>query len=94
MFRRQCFQNFRTAIDELGCSVMSSMHMVAQHTESFCDKNGCGLLVFSEESAESLHSEVSRFFVRWKVPKSGKPKDGDFMLRMFSALNSVHFLSL
>ena len=90
---RHCFEEFRNAVDTIGCSVTPSMHMMGHHMEQFCDKNGCGLLIYSEETAEGSHHEVTNFFERYKVPLVGRPRHGEFLLRMMTGLNAAHFFA-
>jgi len=55
-----CIDDFKLAIARIGCSVNVSMHMLIDHTPRFCDKHNSGLLLYSEEAAESLHAECNK----------------------------------
>ena len=87
------FTDFRRAVNTLGCSVTQSMHMLGDHTMWFCKKNGCRLLAFSEETAESLHSECKSKLRDWKVPPPGQQKHQEFLIRMVSGINAAHAFS-
>jgi len=90
---RHCFADFQCAIDAIKMSVTVSMHMLCAHVEHFCDSHKCGLLLYSEETPESLHGEVTRFKARWKVPQVGRKQHAPFMRNMVSGLNAAHVSS-
>ena len=69
------------------------MHMLVVHAVAFCDTHRCGLLPFSEESSESLHSKFAHWYQQMKVPKPENPNFADFLIRTVSALNSAHIVS-
>ena len=54
---RHCVDDFKDAIGKIGSSVTVSMHMLLDHSPRFCAEHNTGLLAYSEEAAESLHSE-------------------------------------
>ncbi len=84
---------YKSAISATGCTVTQSMHMLIDHSAQFCAVTGRGLLMYSEEAAEHLHSESNRFLKRWSVPPVGAPKHADFLLRMLSGMNAAHLFS-
>ncbi len=55
---------------------------------------GRGLLVYSEEAAEHLHSESKRVYKQWNIPHVGAPKHADFLLRMVNGMNAAHLFSV
>ncbi len=52
-----------------------------------------GLLMYSEEAAEHVHSESKRFYKQWSVPPVGAPKHAEFLLRMVNGMNAAHLFS-
>ena len=87
---RHSLEDYKHAIGKIGCSVTVSMHMLNDHAQRFCDDHNCGLLAYSEESAESLHSETTSCIARWKLPKQvGTDKHRTTLLNMMSAMNSA-----
>ena len=87
---RHCIADFKLAVTRIGSSVTVSMHMLVDHTVHFCDEHQCGLLRYSEETAESLHHECKRFLARYIVPKFGRVRHKELMMRMLSGLNADH----
>jgi len=87
---RHCVEDFKLAIGKISSSVTVSMHMMIDHAPRFCDDHNCGLLAYSEETAESLHSETNMFLARWKISKVGSVNHSKTLLNVLSAINSAH----
>ncbi len=83
-----CVRDYRRAIDAIGCPVTVLMHMLIDHAVKFCDNHGCGLLYYSEETSESLHSEIAKVFQQFKVPPIGHSKHAEYLIRVvFSVIS-------
>jgi len=57
------------------------------HAPRFRDDHNCGLLAYSQETAESLYSETNIFLARWKISKVSTVNHIKTMLNVLSAIN-------
>jgi len=81
---------YRDALLTLGCSKTVAMHIIIDEVPLLCRRRNCGLGFHSEQAAESLHSEVTRFANRWKLPLPSHPKHVEGVRRMMCAMNAEH----
>ena len=88
---QQKIQNFRICYRRLKINVTPKVHAVFFHVEDFCEMVGMGLGPWSEQAAESLHTDFDKMWTRYKVRDTDHEKYGERLLEAVVAYNSQHF---
>ncbi len=85
---------YRKALATLGCAPTVMMHILVDEVPKFCARHNCGIGIHSEESAESMHFEESKFEGRWHVPPVGSANHGKVLMLSMNGLNAARCMTL
>ena len=70
--------------------VTHKIHAVFHHIQEFCDKKKMGLGYYSEQAAESIHSDFKSVWKNFDIRDTNHPNYGQHLLRAVVAYNSQH----
>ena len=88
-YKRTIYE-FKTSYMKLGISVTPKAHAVFYHVSEFCDIKGMGLAPWSEQTAESLHSDFNKIWKNFMVRDTEHPDYGKRLLDAIIMYNSQH----
>ena len=83
--------HFRDMYCDLGISITPKVHTVFFHVPEFCDRHQKGLGIFSEQASESVHSNFSDTWKRYKVSDIHSEYPSQ-LLRAVNCYNTSHLL--
>lgn len=88
-YKVQIFE-FKQCYKKLKIGVTPKVHAVFHHIAEFCDVVQMGLSPWSEQTAESLHSDFSKVWNNFKVRNTDHPEYGQRLLKAIVTYNSQH----
>ena len=83
-------KKFRACYKKLNIDVTPKIHAVFYHIEEFCEIVKMPLGPFSEQTAESLHSDFKAIWKNYKVRDTGHDEYSKRLLESVIAYNSGH----
>ena len=85
---RTCITTFQE--DYMACkiSITPKAHILFGHVIKFIDDHKCGLGVYSEQSFETIHTELDAWWDRHKIKDKNNPKFGDKLLKTVKEFNA------
>ena len=91
--QRGCEGSIRSTACEsyvrLGLPITPKVHVVLSHVDDLCRRSGRSLGSYSEQAAESVHSDFLQTWKRYTLP-SHHPRFGEKLLQTVVAYNSCH----
>ena len=87
---KQNILDFEQCYINLKISVTPKIYSVFHHVAKFCDKVQKGLAPWSEQTAESLHSDFSKVWKNVDVHDTNHPEYGQRLLQTIITYNSQH----
>ena len=87
LYHKQNIQTFKTSFLALGLSVTPKVHAVFRHVQEFCERNGCGLSVFSEQVIEACHYDFFKIEQCYSTNLDTDPHCGEKVLNALNRYN-------
>ena len=81
---------FRIEYKKLRINVTPKVHAVFHHVPEFCKLTKMGLAPWSEQAAESSHSEFTKIWERYKIKDTKHKKYSENLLDAVVVFNSLH----
>ena len=81
---------FKECYTKLGISVTPKVHAIIHHIPDFCDMKKMGLAPWSEQTAESIHSDFNKVWSNFIVRDTDNPEYGKRLLEAIVTYNSQH----
>ena len=81
---------FKECYTKLGISVTPKVHAVLHHISEFFDIKKMGLAPWSEQTAESIHSDFKKIWSNFIVRDTCNPECGKRLLEAIITYNSQH----
>ena len=88
-YKKKIWQ-FKECYKKLNISITPKVHAIFHHVAEFCDILKMGLAPWSEQTAESLHSDFTKMWNNFKVRDTDHPEYGQRLLQAIIAYNSQH----
>lgn len=82
--------DFCDAYQQLGISITTKVHIVKDHLLNFCEKNGCGLARYSEQSFEAVHADFAKYWERHQIKDKSSDRYGERLRQTVKEYNSAH----
>ncbi len=82
-------EKFQKSYMDLGIPVTPKIHVICSHVKEFCDRQGHGLGLYSEQASESVHHDFQKTWERFKVPE-GHDSFGPQLLRAVTVSTFSH----
>ena len=83
-------KQFRISYKQLKINVTPKVHAVFHHVGEFCGMVNKGLVTWSEQAAESLHSDFTKMWQNYKLRDTDHDQHGERLLDAILAYNSQH----
>ena len=70
---KEDIDKFRAAYMELEIPITPKVHIIFDHVSQFCQEEGKGLGIFSEQASESIHADFSSYWSKYSVKEINNP---------------------
>ena len=81
---------FEQAYLDLELNITPKVHLLIEHTVENIESHGCGLGIFNESAAESIHADFDHFYQRYLVKDINSPSYLKKLQSAVTAYNSSH----
>ena len=86
----KAIERFEAAYMKLGINVTPKVHLLIEHALEDIASHGCGLGLFNESTAESIHADFDAFYQRYLVKDKSSPAYLKNLQSSVVAYNSNH----
>lgn len=83
-------EKFEMCLIKLGITISTSMHIVIQHVNNFCQFHHCSLGIFSEQATEAIHYDFQAMWQHGGKVSDSHPQYGSHLLQSVVCYNGRH----